>query len=547
MKKVLLLNLTRFGDLLQSQAAIFDLHAQGYAVGLVCLENFSEAAQLLGHLSYVQPLPSALFLASLDADAGYSRSLEQMGNARPWHAALADLAAWRDKLLREFDADIVCNLTSDTPSRLLAHFLAGERPCAGFAVDAFGFGVNGNSWAAFLQGASLERGVSPFNIVDLFRKTAQVGEHPSAGPGNSDLVQPPEAARSLWRQQISANAPPDGKGFVGLQLGASRDIRRWPVDYFATLGDRLWHDEGLCPVLFGSTAERPLADRYRQLAAHPFCDLTGQTGIGELAAALCALRLLVTNDTGTMHLAAGLKVPVLAIFLATAQPFDTGPYREGSVSLEPDMDCHPCGFNTQCPHDQACRRSVPPAFVAGLALSFLRDGGWRVPEGPAEVRVWQAAREESGLMGLASLSGHGTSPRAAWLCLQRGFMRRYLDRRDNEQCFGQGIVCPPLPEAMCARLLEEVRGIGRLVDLFLQQGRVLRQKDVPLMRERFLATWQKIYAALRGVADFAALAIVWLQETQAVGRELPDALDAAERFLRLLAAIERLLSGGSGR
>ena len=49
-----------------------------------------------------------------------------------------------------------------------------------------------------------------------------------------------------------------------------------------------------------------------------------------LAAVLRQSRLIVTNDTGTMHLAAGLGVPVLALFLATAQPWDTGPYREGS-------------------------------------------------------------------------------------------------------------------------------------------------------------------------------------------------------------------------
>ena len=126
-----------------------------------------------------------------------------------------------------------------------------------------------------------------------------------------------------------------------MQLGASEERRQWPAQYFAAVGDNLWHKRKLCPVLLGSPAERPLAEAYAQQAQGPFVDAVGKTDLTQLAALLRRSRMLFTNDTGTMHLAAGLGVSCLAIFLATAQPCDTGPYLPGCCCLEPALPCHP--------------------------------------------------------------------------------------------------------------------------------------------------------------------------------------------------------------
>lgn len=62
----LIINLTRFGDLLQCQPLIHDLHGCGHSVGLVCLDNFAAALPLLRHLDAAWPLPGAKLMADLD-------------------------------------------------------------------------------------------------------------------------------------------------------------------------------------------------------------------------------------------------------------------------------------------------------------------------------------------------------------------------------------------------------------------------------------------------------------------------------------------------
>ena len=551
---VLLLNLTRFGDLLQSQAAITDLVRQGHRVAMLCLENFAEAAASLSGVSLVSPLPGGIFLAALN-------ETPESGRRHGWPAALARLASLRENLEANFPPDVVCNMTPTLSARMLARFLAGDRPCAGFAVDEYGFSANNSLWAAFLQGAAITRGVSPFNVVDMFRKVAgpealATGEESvlDALPGDARLLPPESEALSAMRRRLERSAPAECSGFAAFQLGASEDIRRWPTGFFAALGDRLWREEGVCPVLLGSKGETELARRYARAAKAPFIDLCGQTGLADLAAALCSCRLLVTNDTGTMHYAAGLGVPVLAVFLATAQPFDTGPYRAGSLSVEPDLPCHPCSFGQSCrnmlpippetgePGSEgqmaACRLAVRPGCLAELALSRLRG-----EHGPSEsarlpARVWLSEYDGEGFMDLRSLSGHDGEARTLWFLLQRHYIRQYLNGGR-----GKAFAPRPLPQAVSLPAAEREALAGALnetaglTDLMIQQGRVLLARPLPLMRERFLGTWQKVHDSLRRSPHLSALSMIWMQETQAEGQELPAVLAVAERFSQLLAAL----------
>ena len=553
---VLLLNLTRFGDLLQSQAAITDLVRQGHKVAVLCLENFAEAAALLSGVSLVVPLPAAAFLAALAG--GRATGSKRRQN---WPAALARLASLRDKLEADFAPDVVCNMTPSLSARMLARFLAGGRPCAGFAVDEYGFSANNGLWAAFLQGATITRGVSPFNVVDMFRRVAgpealATGAEAATNalPGDAGLRPPAGEALSAMRRRLESAAPAGCRGFAAFQLGASADIRRWPTGFFAALGDRLWREEGVSPVLLGGKEETELARRYARAAKAPFIDLCGQTGLAELAAALCACRLLVTNDTGTMHYAAGLGVPVLAVFLATAQPFDTGPYRAGSLCVEPDLPCHPCSFGQSCcnmlpvppeagePGTEgqmaSCRLAVGPDCLAELALSRLRGEQWASESARPPARVWLSEYDGEGFMDLRSLSGHDGEARTLWFLLQRHYIRQYLNGgRDSvfaPRPLPQAVVLPAVArEALGAALSEG----GGLADLMIQQGKVLLARPLPLMRERFLATWQKVHDCLRRSPHLGALSMIWVQETQAEGQDLSVVLAVAERFSQLLAVL----------
>lgn len=548
---ILLLNLTRFGDLLQSQAAITDLTDKGHNVSVVCLGNFAQAGGLLRGVRQVFPFKGAATLKLFDMAR---EDLARSASASGWRHALADVASWRDSLLQEFSPDIVCNLTPALPARLLSLFLAGNGRGAGFTVNEHGYGVNSSAWAAFMQGAAYSRGVSPFNIVDIFRNIA-VSEldNPdgtvasgAAVAGNASLLDPPKDVYAATMTALHAQAPEGCKGFVCLQLGASDDIRRWPVASFASLGRQIWEKERLCPVLLGSKEEAHLAAEYASLASHPFISLCGRTDLQELAAALLAGRMLITNDTGTMHLAAGLGVPVLSLFLATAQPFDTGPYLAGSCCLEPNMDCHPCAFGTACGHAEACRRKIDAGLVASLALGYLRSNRWLPPQsavGPAApARIWESEYDNHGFMSLRSLSGHDGEARSAWLMLQRRLIRPFLDRTPHADFHLQ---LAPETAIIHSRFgVETAATVSRaaaLIEVMLQQGNVLLQRPVPLMHQRFLATWDKIRDTLKKSPQCGSLSLLWNQETQAEGQDLPDVLHRARDFAQLLKAFEAIL------
>lgn len=533
---VLLLNLTRFGDLLQTQATITDFVSHGHTVALVCQENFAPAAALLKGVSRVFPFHGARILEAL-ADEHKAAPGEAF---RCWTGALAELGAWRGALYSAFPPDTAVNLTPTQSARLLCLYLAGGVPCRGFSLDGHGFGVSGNGWAAFLQTASQERGVSPFNVVDVFRKAAESGAQGRLG--DNSLCPPDEAARRKIAALLDREAPKGHKGFVGLQLGASENRRRWPVGSFVELGNRLW-SEGYCPVLFGSQGEKELAERYVRSAEGKCVNLIGSTGIGELAAGLSWTRLLVTNDTGTMHLAAGLGVPVLAVFLATAQPFDTGPYRVGACSVEPDMDCHPCAFGSVCDREEACRHAVRPETMARLALARLATGAWSRLAGTG-ARIWEAEDDGSGFLALRSLSGHEGASRSLWLALQRRYIGAYLDRPADSPFTppAPGGEAQLLPALWRSESAATARAAADLSLLFLQQGRVLALARKGGMGERLLATWERVCALFAAQPGFAALAMLWIQETQAQDRDLPAVLASVEAFQAMTDALALELS-----
>lgn len=500
----LVINLTRFGDLLQSQPVLTGLHCRGEKVTLVCLDAFTGTAALLRDLSGVKAVPGARLLAQLDQ--GWPQALQEL------HGWLADC--------RDTDAKRVVNLTPSLSARLLSRALdIGD--VAGFGVDSHGFGMYSSPWAAFLQAASAYRGCSPFNLVDLFLRVAGLG------PGEYRLREPDGEGQARAAALLGEHR---GRKLVAFQLGASQDYRRWPVDAFVRAGRVLCSQTGHVPVLLGTAGEAHLAEEFRAQAEYPSLDLTGRTDLPTLAAVLSHVDLLLTNDTGTMHLAAGMGVPVAAIFLATAQPFDTGPYREGSLSLEPDLPCHPCSFGQKCPHGLVCRNSIDGSAVGGLLAGLLRSGEAKVPTGLG-ARVWQARRDERGFMDLFSVSGHEHFDRTRWVRIQRDVYRQFLDLESEPSCCQDQWIPSPFRDRLC-RDLERAMLMLTLVE---EQAKLLALHPQAPVRSKFLANCQNLQTIFSSNEGLGVLGHMWRYQTgeEAVG--IPAFLELCARYRKLLA------------
>jgi len=164
-----------------------------------------------------------------------------------------------------------------------------------------------------------------------------------------------------------------GATLVAMNPSARWDTKRWPSESFAAVGDRLQQDEATRVVLIGGRDERPVGKQVMRAMQTAPIDLMGQTTLKELIALLRRARLLVTNDSGPMHLAAAVGTPVIALFGPT-DPARTGPYGAGHTVLRSAVPCSPC-FSRRCTNavELECLTSIRPENVIEAAMSLLEQ------------------------------------------------------------------------------------------------------------------------------------------------------------------------------
>jgi len=164
---------------------------------------------------------------------------------------------------------------------------------------------------------------------------------------------------------------PDGERFwLGLAPGAEYGpAKRWMAERFAEVARRVGEQTGAEWRIFGVEGDRPAAEVVAAALDGRCENLVGQTTLGQLIERLRECRLLLTNDTGAMHLAAHLGVPVLAIFGSTEDRL-TGPLGRSSRVLRHHVACSPCLLR-ECPLDFRCMESVTVDEVAGAVLQKL--------------------------------------------------------------------------------------------------------------------------------------------------------------------------------
>jgi heptosyltransferase II len=175
-----------------------------------------------------------------------------------------------------------------------------------------------------------------------------------------------------------SGTPVASAGFrLGLCLGAEYgSAKRWPSERFAAVAQQMQQQyPELTWVLLGVEKEKALAAEVRAALTGPCEDLVGQTTLTQLMQELTRCQLLLTNDTGTMHLAAVLGVPTVALFGST-EPARTGPLAmmsEKPISHEiirHHVECSPC-FLRECPRDFRCMKAISVDEVTSRLKSLL--------------------------------------------------------------------------------------------------------------------------------------------------------------------------------
>jgi len=171
---------------------------------------------------------------------------------------------------------------------------------------------------------------------------------------------------------IEAKWHPSPARWIALQPGARWMNKRWPVEHFAELTRRLAAEyTDVCFAVLGSKDDQPLAETVCRAAMDRCLNLAGQTSLPEMIEWLRRCDLMVTNDTGPMHVAAALGKPVIGIFGPT-EPRRTGPYGQLGNVIQRRLPCSPC-LKSRCAWRQhmECLTTITPANVLELVRREL--------------------------------------------------------------------------------------------------------------------------------------------------------------------------------
>jgi len=164
-----------------------------------------------------------------------------------------------------------------------------------------------------------------------------------------------------------------GKGpIVALHPGATYgNAKRWYPDRFAAVASRLARERGARVMVIGGKAEADLAREVTQaVQGGPAVSLAGETSLLQLAAVLERASVLVTNDTGPMHLAAAVGTPIVAVFGPT-DPVTTRPYGEKHTVVRHSVECSPCLLR-ECPIDHRCMTKIGADEVYDAVVRWLK-------------------------------------------------------------------------------------------------------------------------------------------------------------------------------
>jgi len=197
-------------------------------------------------------------------------------------------------------------------------------------------------------------------MVERFAYLAESAEHEIQRPIPNPHLSISEAKRTAVLHKLNLTLDKPVAIFCpGAEYGPAK---RWPVAYFAELAQQL-NAQGYAVWLVGSSKDKEVSEKILALGNPQSRNLCGETDLSDAIALLACASLVVSNDSGLMHLAAALDRPLLAIFGSSSPQF-TPPLSSQAQVIKLDLSCSPC-FKRECPLQHFdCMLKLTPTLVA---------------------------------------------------------------------------------------------------------------------------------------------------------------------------------------
>jgi heptosyltransferase-2 len=215
-----------------------------------------------------------------------------------------------------------------------------------------GYGAHFRSW---LLSDALSFPKEKEHLVDTYKRVlSPLGiPHSTTAPRLFVTEQEVEKAKQLLFQRGYVA----GKKLIGINPGAAYGSAKcWPPERFRALAMRLLQESDAYLLFFGDASSCSLVKKITQELPEKVIDLAGVTSLRELVCIIKECNVLLTNDSGPMHIAAALNVPLVALFGSTDDEV-TGPYGQKQSVINKRVSCSPC-FKRVCPIDFPCMKEI---------------------------------------------------------------------------------------------------------------------------------------------------------------------------------------------
>ncbi len=381
--KFFVIQMGRMGDLVQSLPLLKRLKEENSPceITLLCIR---EPAELIRDFAPVDRFVSVPY--------AYYEKLRSRKDPFSGLNFLLDIAELRKSY------DLVINLTHDFLSASICDSIRSKNK-SGLLYNRAGRVSMHGDWGKYLFSVAtsrINRAQNLINLVDIHIGMGGLTHKPMDNWLDSAEGEAGRTDRLLidngWKRH--------GK-LVAFQMGANHPHRAWPVSRFVALGTALMRHAGVETVLLGGPAETGLADEFLRLAGWPAINLIGKTRLTDLPSIVKRCDLLVSNDTGTAHIAAAVGARVLGLYFSTAFFGETAPFGKDHVVLQVETQCTPC-LKDRC-EETWCRDYLDGEAVKATAEMMLFGPKGPLPDFP-NLSIYQSRFLSNGTLIYAPMT-----------------------------------------------------------------------------------------------------------------------------------------------
>lgn len=383
--RILIINLTRLGDIIQSLGLIKGLKNlyQNAEIDFLAISSFSGILNNFDHIHEIITLDDTKLVDQIETNF--------------WDAYIE--IHKKVEYLNEKHYDLLINPVISIQSSYLAFLIQANKKRGMVFTKNKEQGIY-SDWSSYLLANQHHIGEHSINLVNIFAGTADstftVEDYQLKKNKETD-----QSIKSLIHKELfsDTNELVQSIKIIGIHIGASQSNKCWESKYFKDLMIRLSQNNQYRIILFGGYKEVEISDYFNDFKHSHFFNWIGKFNLNELISAISQCHLFICNDTGPMHIAAACNVPVINLSLGPVSMWETGPYTMKSIVIQANIDCHPCNFNYLCPHYQ-CHHQIRSEHVLKAINYYLYQHEFSID---SSVLYWKAITDTDSFIHWAPL------------------------------------------------------------------------------------------------------------------------------------------------